>query len=283
MLVDRARSWTFADASRRYDWRDVMLYALGLGVGGDPLDPEQLSFVTEDHLRALPTLGVVLGRSVLVDFFKAAEIDAIRVVHAGQRAIFDGPLPIAGETACRGGVCGVWDKGAKVGALIALRQEIFDVPSGRRYCELTSLMLARGDGGWGGDPGSPPSPHTTPNDPPDRIIDHATLPQAALIYRLSGDRNSLHSDPAAAHRAGFERPILHGHYCYGVAGWIVTREYFKGQPERLAALDCRFCKPVFPGETLRMEMWRRDDIVSFQMRALERDVVVLDQGRAAFR
>jgi acyl dehydratase len=280
---DIARSWTFAEVRQQYEKRDVILYALGLGLGGNPLDTLELKFVTEGSLCPLPTVGTVLARTRLSEFLAAVGIVRSRVVQAAQRAIFDQPFAPEGEVVSRARVTGLWDKGPGRGAVIAWDQETFDSASGRRLCLLSSLTFARGDGGCGGDEGGPPSPHTMPAEEPHFRLDYPTLPQAALIYRQCGDLNPLHCDPEAARRAGFERPILHGLCSYGIAGWAVLRHFAEGRPERLAALECRFVRPVFPGDVLRMEMWRHSDTISFRMRSLERDVIALDHGRAMLR
>nr|WP_198024421.1 MaoC family dehydratase [Mesorhizobium sp. LSHC412B00] len=240
--------------------------------------------MTESRLQhPLPTFGTVLARPALDELFEAGEIDRVKVVQGEQRMVFDRPFPVAGEVVGRAKVSGVWDKGAGRGALISWDHELFAPRSGERYCLSRSITFARGDGGSGGDDGRPPPPHPLPKVPAEAFCDHATLPQSALIYRQLGDRNPLHSDPQVANQAGFDRPILHGLCTYGIAGWAVIRTFLDGRAEDLAELDCRFSKPVFPGEMLRTEMWRNGNVVSFRVRILGRDIVAIDNGRALIR
>ena len=119
-----------------------------------------------------------------------------------------------------------------------------------------------------------------PEGPPEAVCDLTTLPQAALIYRLSGDRNPLHADPLVADRAGFEKPILHGLCTYGVAGHAVLKTMCDYDPAGITGLDVRFSAPVYPGETIRTEMWRDGKVVSFRSTVLERDLMVLNNGKA---
>ncbi|RWN94623.1 MaoC/PaaZ C-terminal domain-containing protein [Mesorhizobium sp.] len=281
MKSDIVRCWEFADIRHEYESRDAILYALGIGLGGHPLDANELRFVTESRLEhPLPTFATVLARPPLDELFEAGEIDRVKVVQGEQRCVFDRPLPLAGEVVGRARVTGVWDKGAERGALIRWDHELFDAHSGERYCLSRSITFARGDGGCGGDTKPPPAPHAMPSGPAEAFYDHATVPQAALIYRQLGDHNPLHSDPEVALKAGFGRPILHGLCTYGIAGWAVIRTFLNSRVENLVELNCRFSKPAFPGETLRTEMWRHANVIAFRVRALERDVITIDNGRA---
>jgi acyl dehydratase len=169
------------------------------------------------------------------------------------------------------------DKGAGRGALIYLEREILGA-DGARIATLTSTTFARADGGFGGPTGPVKPVHALPERPPDAAMDWPTLPQAALIYRLSGDPNPLHASPAVARAAGFDRPILHGLCTLGIAGWAVLRTMCGGDPARLRSLTLRFSAPVLPGETIRTEMWRDGAVVSF--RAMAGGRAVLDNGRA---
>jgi acyl dehydratase len=145
---------------------------------------------------------------------------------------------------------------------------------------MTSAAMLRGDGGFGGQPGPQPEPHKLPEGPPACHVDIRIAPNAALIYRLSGDRNPLHADPKAAAAGGFNTPILHGLCTYGVAGRALVKACCGGDPARLTGLQVRFSAPVYPGETVRTEMWPAGARVSFRARVVERDVMVLNNGRA---
>lgn len=261
-----------------YDARDTILYALGVGVGIDPLDPAQLRFVTEDRLAALPTMATVLGYPR--GFWQAAHtgIDAVRAVHASERIELHAPLPPAGRVTGRMRIVGIADKGADKGALIATEREVRDAASGALLATIGHVVFCRGDGGCGSAGRPLPAPPAVPNRAADLAVTLPTGPQTALIYRLSGDRNPLHSDPEFARRAGFPRPILHGLASYGVIGHALLRALCDGDPARLAGMECRFTAPVFPGDAIRTEIFRDGDTPRF--RALVGDRVIADHGRA---
>jgi acyl dehydratase len=145
---------------------------------------------------------------------------------------------------------------------------------------MIAAVMLRGDGGFGGKPGPQPPPHKLPETAPVKSLDLKTYPNSALIYRLSGDRNPLHADPKAAAAGGFKTPILHGLCTYGVAGRAIIMACCGGDPGRLRSLQVRFSSPVFPGETIRTEMWPDGERISFRARVVERDVVVLNNGLA---
>jgi acyl dehydratase len=148
---------------------------------------------------------------------------------------------------------------------------------------VTQTIFCRGDGGFGGPPREAPAPHPIPARAPDVVCDLGTRPEMALIYRLSGDYNPLHAEPAFAKAAGFPRPILHGLGTFGVSGHALLKTMCGYDPARLASFGCRFSAPVFPGETIRTEMWRDGDVVSFRARVIERDVIAINNGRAEVR
>ena len=182
-------------------------------------------------------------------------------------------------------VTGLWDRGADKGAFMEQRREIRDLETGRALAEVTQLSLLRGDGGFGrgGSDGAPPPPHAMPARAPDVVCDLPTLPQAALLYRLSGDRNPLHADPVVAQAAGFARPILHGMATMGVAAHAVLRALLDYDSSRMAAMRVRFTAPALPGDTLRTELWTEGRVVSLRTTAVERNVVVLNHARVDLR
>jgi acyl dehydratase len=281
MDVARLRGWVFPEVERAYTDRDTMLYALGLGLGADPTDPGELPFVTERGLRTLPTMAAVVGRQP--PWLAEAGVKVTDAVHGEQRMAFARPLPPEGRVRTRSRVAELVDKGPGRGALLAVEQAIADAATGEPLCTAVQTVFIRGAGGFGGPPASRFPARPVPARPPDAVHDHPTLPQTALLYRLSGDRNPLHWDPATARAAGFPRPILHGLCTYGIAGWQVVRTLAGGDPDRLAALDVRFAAPALPGETLRTELWRDGGEIAFQTRVRERDVVALSHGRAVLR
>jgi acyl dehydratase len=258
-----------------YEARDTILYALGVGMGIDPLDPAQLRFVTEDALAALPTMAVVLAYPHGWWGSAHTGIDALRVVHASEHIELHAALPPEGRVRAQMRVLGVTDKGADKGALLAMQREIFDAASGAKLATVRLVAFCRGDGGCGSAGAPLDPPHTMPTRPADEALTLPTQPQTALIYRLSGDRNPLHADPEFARRAGFPRPILHGLATFGVVGHALLRSLCGGDPARLRGMGCRFTSPVFPGDAMRTEIWRDGSF-----RALVGDRVVADNGFA---
>lgn len=274
------RNWRFDDVHHDYSHRDTILYALGLGFGADPMDADQLRFVYERALQALPTMAVVMGYNGFWPMDPRTGIDWPRVLHGEQSIRIHKPLPPAGKVIGRARVTDLVDKGKEKGAYLFVEREVIDAASGERLATLAQTAVLRGDGGFGGPSGPTPAPHPLPERAPELSCDLPTLPQAALVYRLSGDYNPLHADPDVAKAAGFPRPILHGLCTFGVAGHALLKSCCDYRPERLRAIQARFSAPVFPGETIRTEIWRDGETVSFRARVLERDVVVLNNGRA---
>ena len=290
MAIDYAKlkAWSFKDVEQSYGEKDTMLYALGLGVGYDPMDRQQLDFVYEKNLKVLPTMAVVLGYPGFWMKDPASGIDWVKIVHGEQFLKLHRPLPAAGAVVGRSRIRALVDKGRDKGALVVQERTLHDKASGELLATLEHATFCRGDGGFsevrgngpkGGDP-APPAKPVTPEGAPDATCDLPTLPQAALIYRLCADPNPLHAEPAVAKAAGFPRPILHGLATYGVAGHAILRTFCGYDPARLKSLGVRFSAPVFPGETIRTEMWRRGNALQFRARVLERDLIVLSHGTA---
>ncbi len=177
-------------------------------------------------------------------------------------------------------ILSVEDKGVEKGAVMHMVKRLYDDATGAPLATVTSTYMLRGDGGQGGFGAPPPPPPPLPERTPDHVVDVPTLPQSALIYRLSGDFNPIHADPAAAARAGFPRPILHGLCTFGVATRGLMHAVASDDPVRIQAIAARFSKPVFPGETIRVEIFGEAGEVNFRARAVERDLIVLDRGVA---
>jgi acyl dehydratase len=267
-----------------YGPKDCMLYALGLGLGQDPVDADELAFVYEKNLKVLPTFAVMQGYAAY--WLRRPEIGVTweKVVHGEQGLVLHQPVALQGTVIGRTRILDVVDKGAGKGALVYSEREISDKASGRLLATLTQTTFCRGDGGFGGPKREIPPPHALPERAPDLTCDLPTRPEMALIYRLSGDVNALHVDPDFAKAAGFPRPVLHGLATFGVAGHALLKAVCGYDPARLTAMAGRFSAPVFPGETIRTEFWRDNDkdlgVVSFRVRVVERDVIAIDHGRA---
>lgn len=273
-------NWRFEDLEHRYTERDTMLYALGVGLGTRSTDADELRFVYEHDLQALPTMAVVMGYPGFWAKDPRTGIDWKRLLHGEQGLTIFKPLPPAGTVIGRTRITGLIDKGKEKGAVLLSERDVIDKASGDLLCKVTMSAVLRGDGGFGGPTGPAPRPHGIPHHTPDLTCDLPTLPQAALIYRLSGDYNPLHVDPAVAAAAGFHRPILHGLCTYGVVGHALLKAVCDYRVERLRSMQVRFSAPVYPGETIRTEIWHGHGAVSFRARAVERDIVVINNGYA---
>ena len=286
MAIDYARlkAWPFPDVTQKYTANDAILYALGVGLGRDPMDTEELRFVYEDGIAVLPTFAVILGYPGGWLRDPRTGVDWKQVLHGEQELHLHRPLPPEGEVVGRTRVEEIIDKGAGKGALIYSSREVSDVSSGERLCTLRSTTFCRGDGGFGGPAGPTKSPHPIPEQSHELECDLPTSPRAALIYRLSGDYNPLHIDPGVARVAGFPKPILHGLGTYGIAGHALLKTLCAYDPSRLERMDVRFSAVVFPGETIRTEIWRTGSgKAAFRCRVLERDALVLNNGYAEYR
>jgi acyl dehydratase len=278
MNLDALISRKFPPITQQYDAKDTILYALGVGMGADPVDPEQLPYVYEKHLRIIPAQASVLVFPGMWLSEPALGVHFNQVLYGAQGITFERPLKptatIRGEYA----VLGVEDKGPDKGAVMYFEKRIIDGADGGLICRVHSTFFLRGDGGCGNWGKPLPASAALPDRAPDKLIEVATIPRQALIYRLNGDYNAIHVDPAAAAAAGFERPILHGLCSFGVACCNLVRELCDNDPDRLVELYTRFSKPVFPGETIRLELFREDDRWRFRARVVERNEIVLDRG-----
>jgi acyl dehydratase len=260
-------------------WQDSALYALSLGVGQDPMDAAALRFVTEGaDMQALPTMAVVLGYPGFWLADPATGVNAVRLVAGEQFVELHAALPTAGEIIGRSRVTGLVDRGAGKGALLYSERDILEAGSGTRLATVGGTTFLRGDGGFGGPEGPIRRLAAEPDSPPVVTIDLPTRPEMALLYRLNGDHNPLHSDPPLAARAGFPRPILHGLGTFGVVGRALLARVCDGDPARFGRMECRFSAPVFPGETIRTEIWPNPGGAAFRARVVERDVTVISHG-----
>lgn len=289
---DNIKSHEFPELTQTYTERDTMLYALGIGMGADPMDTKQLRFVYEKDLQAVPTMPVVMCHPGLWPKNPKFGIDWVKVVHGEQWLEVHKPLPPTGTVRVRIRNTDVIDKGAGKGAIIVQKREVFDNVTGDKLVTLAWVVFARGDGGFlelphnsGAKVDSPlPSPPPVPEDRrPDCTCDLGVLPQAALIYRLNGDMNPLHADPEIAKAAQFPRPILQGLCTYGVACHAILKSFCDYEASRFGGISVRFSLPVYPGETIRIEMWKQGDKIQFRALAVERNVIVLNNGVATLR
>lgn len=279
MNPERLLNHAFGEIVHSYSERDVILYALGLGLGHDPVDRDDLIFLLEARLAVVPTFAVTLASPGAWIAAPEFGVNFVKLVHAEQAAWFHAPLPAAAEIVGRARVLSLSDRGPERGAVLVLQRDVHDARNGTHYCTLHQTLLMRGDGGFGG----PPVANTSverPERSPDHTVHVPVSLRAALIYRLSGDRNPLHADPDIAAKAGFARPILHGLASYGMAGVAVARAC--GHPvTQVAALQCRFSSVIFPGDVIDFSIWQSGESAVFQAFVGERKV--LDQGVVSFR
>lgn len=264
----------------RYTDRETMLYAIGIGMGEDPLDGNELPYVFEQPaLKTVPSLATVLARMPIL---KDSGFDYTKVVHGEQRLTLHRPLPPEGELLADARVTEAYDKGPGKGAVIYTETKVRSAADGQPMFTLLSATFARGDGGFGGPAGSGPRPHALPERKPDGTATLPTRKDQALLYRLNGDRNPLHADPELARRVGFPAPILHGLCTYGVACRAILKEVAAYDHRRITGFDVRFSAPVYPGEAIATDYWVDGATVSFRCRIPSRqDVVVIDNGRCA--
>lgn len=276
---DRILAHDFGEARQSYIARDAILYALGVGLGRDPLDEGDLAFLDETRLSVLPTFAVTLCSPGMWIRDPAFGVDFRRLVHSAQTAEFHAQLPASAEVVGTARVVDLTDRGEGRGAVLELERRIADAADGSLYCTLRQTLLLRGNGGFGGTPPAATASVIPATAPAAEASAHLS-PRAALIYRLSGDWNPLHIDPAFARSAGFERPIMHGLGSYAVAGTAVSRAMDRN-PADMQALACRFSGIVLPGDRLAFSIWPDADGAAFRAHVDGR--VVLDEGRIAWR
>jgi len=270
--------------AHEHSWssKDAILYALGVGAGAaDPF--AELEFTTENTKdvaqQVLPTMAVVLGVGGTGAMANIGSFNPAMLVHGEQGIELFGPLPVDGTVSTVGEITGIYDKGK--GAVVEMTSMSTDVATGKELFSNRTQLFIRGEGGWGGDRGPSGAKNAAPEREPDEAVTYETRTDQALIYRLSGDRNPLHSDPSFAAMGGFDRPILHGLCTYGFTGRALLHTLCGGDPSRFRSMEGRFSSPVLPGEALTVKMWVDGDAAVFQTTGGD-GRVVLDAGRCTF-
>ncbi|MEB3021677.1 MaoC/PaaZ C-terminal domain-containing protein [[Mycobacterium] crassicus] len=253
--LDEALGAEFGAVEFSWTATNVQLYNLALGAGSDPMDPRELSYVVDGTPQVLPTFGCVAASFNDVNPPKVSwpgiEIDLAKILHASEKVIVPAPLPASGSARAISRIVDVWDKGKA--AVVVLETNVTSTDGTPLWTQQRSIF-ARGEGGFGGERG-PSSSSELPDRAPDFEIDMPVSPQQALLYRLCGDRNPLHSDPGFAAAAGFDRPILHGLCTYGMTCKAVVDSALDGDAGAVRSFGARFAGVVFPGETLRARLW----------------------------
>ena len=286
MPIDPTRALGAELPPREFAWTptDVALYHLGVGVGARWTDPGELRYLDDRAPVVLPTFATVAP--TLRDTepptvrFPGVDIDLARVVHGHQEIVVHRPIPPTGTGVATGRLTEVWDKGS---AAVLVQEHTVADPAGEPLWTARSSIFAKGEGGFGGERG-PRAVSGTPDRAPDLDVTVPTLPQQALLYRMCGDRNPLHSDPAFARAAGFPDPILHGLCTYGIAAKALTDAALSGDPARVAGFHARFAGVLYPGETLRIRAWRGETGLTAVASAPERDdAAVLSDVRLTWR
>jgi acyl dehydratase len=263
-------------------WQDTALYNFSIGLGQDPMDQAQLDFLYEPRLKAMPSMAVVLGYPGFWIRNPDTGVDWTQVLHGEQSIILHKPLPAEGEIMGKSRITSIVDRGAGKGAMLYNERVVTDARTGEKLATLEGTTFARGDGGFGGPSGPIKRPHPEPDRAPDLTLDLPTRPEQAIVYRLNGDHNPLHIDPAVAAKAGFKQPILHGLCTFGVVCHALMKSLCGYDPARFGRMDLRFSSPVFPGETIRTEIWHEDGGAAFRARVVERDKVVVSNGLFRF-
>lgn len=272
-----------------YGDKDVMLYALGIGMGADPMNETELAFVYEKNLKVVPTAATVLAASAPrapatsnKPGHRQSQINFLMVVHGEQKVELHKPLPAKGTFTTESRTIGAYDKGEGKGAVI-INETVWTDEAGEKVATLTGSTFARGDGGFGGPSEGAPEPHVAPSRAPDLSVDFTTRPDQALLYRLNGDRNPLHSDPEVARRAGFQKPILHGLCTYGITCRAVLQAITDFDPDQIFSHQARFSAPVIPGDTITVDLWRDGKEISFEARVKARNATVIKNGLTVLR
>ena len=272
---DEIMNLTSENVEISYSDKDSILYSLGIGLGNDPMNLNELKYVYENSQSVLPSMAT--NFQYHSPLLLKTNINFIMVVHGEQRLSITNALPVSGDFIANAKVIGCYDKGPARGAIIEVETSVKNKKNNEEICKLVSTTFARGDGGFGG-PVSPKKEIFIPDGEPDYVSEVSTKPDQALIFRLSGDYNPLHSDPNFAKAAGFEKPILHGMCTYGIACRSLVDKICENDASKLKRFDCRFSSPVYPGETIITEMWKKDKMIYFNSKVKERDKLVLKNG-----
>jgi acyl dehydratase len=281
-----ARTFTYGD-------KDVMLYALGVGMSHDPMDERELAFTYERNLKVIPTAATVLSSAMgrpargadqveQKPGHRPSQINFLMVVHGEQKVELHKPLPTSGTFTAQGRTVGAFDKGKDKGAVI-VNETVWTDEAGEKVATLTGSTFARGDGGFGGPSEGQPEPHQIPSRKADLSVDISTREDQALLYRLNGDRNPLHSDPESAKRSGFPRPILHGLCTYGITCRAVLQAITGYDPDQILSHQARFSAPVFPGDVITVDLWKDGKNISFEARVAARNATVIKNGLTVLR
>jgi len=274
--LDKALGAELPSTHSAYDADRVILYHLGVGAGVPPTDARELTYTYEKNLVVLPSFAVVPAFGALAGIAKAPGISFnwALLLHGEQEVILHRPLPTAAEIETEVHIPEIYDKGKAALVILEARSRV--AGGDPLFVNRFSLFL-RGEGGFGGESG-PKAGNQPPERAPDGVVESASLPQQALLYRLSGDKNPLHADPDFAKLAGFDRPILHGLCSYGIACKAVVDHALAGDVTRVARYQARFAGVAFPGETFRTRYWREGQQLLLDVASVEREAPVISNA-----
>ena len=281
---EKLMTWQEPEIIQRYSIQDTILYGLSLGYGSNPVDENDLSFVYERQLKALPSMATILASPWGWLYHAKVGINPTLAVHGFQGIHLYKILPVATEVGSILKVKGIEDKVPNRGAIVWFERNLYETKSGDLLATIEASMFCRGDGGYGGEKHEhehgPRQIKEHPTRPPDFIRQYTTLPQLALIFRLHGDLNPIHADPLVALKAGFNRPILHGLCTYGMATKAILETCCDSNPIRLKSISTFFSAPVFPGDAIDFRIWLNHNSVYFEAVVSLRDAIVLKGGSA---
>ena len=238
--------------TREYKWKDVVLYALGVGAGFDDLE-----YCYENRLKVIPSFSIATVYEFLAEVAINSNVDLSGILHGEQDIIFHSPIPTDGKLTTEGEITHIYDKGAETGALVVAEADTYH-SNGRKLFTNIFTLFSRRDGGFGG-PDAPQEPVEFPDRPPDFEEENRPAVDQPLLYRLSGDIFQLHVDPDFARASGFEKPIMHGLCTHGYACRAVIKRLFPGKPECMTRFRTRFSKPLYPGVHIKTQIWKIED------------------------
>lgn len=258
--------------TKKYDWKDVVLYALGVGAGFDDLD-----YCYENRLKVIPSFSIGAVFEFLAEAALNSEVDLSGILHGEQDIIFHNPIPTEGTLSTEGTITHIYDKGKETGALVVAEADTNHSNGQKLFTNIFTLFCRR-DGGFGG-PDAPKEPVEFPGQLPDFEEECVPLPDQPLIYRLTGDIFALHVDPEFAKASGFEKPIMHGLCTHGYACRAVIKHLFPGQPERMKRFRNRFSRSLYPGTPIKTQIWKVDEgYALFRTINAQTGDVVIDRG-----